>query len=97
MPIHTELYKNIVRLFSCGTNKTGESYIVEWNDSEGVIIRNYCGLKKSCSDMVHFDTSNNRFLAAGDDHSIKIWDMDNDEVLAVIDADGGLPVCHLLQ
>lgn len=47
--------------------------------------------------MVHFDTSNNRFLAAGDDHSIKIWDMDNDEVLAVIDADGGLPVCHLLQ
>ncbi|XP_011081521.1 protein TPR3-like isoform X3 [Sesamum indicum] len=79
------------RLFSCGTNKNGESYIVEWNETEGFIIRNYHGLSKCSSAMVQFDTSSNRFLAAGDEHLIKIWDMDNAEILAVIDADGGLP------
>ncbi|KAL3650682.1 hypothetical protein CASFOL_007085 [Castilleja foliolosa] len=79
------------RLFSCGTNKkTGDSYIVEWNENKGFIIRNYHGLSKCCSDMVHFDTSKNRFIAVGDEHSIKIWDMDNDQVLAMIDADGDL-------
>ncbi|KAL0311748.1 UNVERIFIED_CONTAM: Topless-related protein 1 [Sesamum radiatum] len=46
----------------------------------------------SADAMVQFDTSSNRFLAAGDEHLIKIWDMDNAEILAVIDADGGLPV-----
>lgn len=79
------------RLFSCGTNKNGESYIVEWNDSEGSIIRNYHGLSKRSSSFVQFDTCINQFLAAGDEHLIKIWDMDNDEVLAVLDGDGGLP------
>ncbi|KAI3467994.1 hypothetical protein Pfo_024657 [Paulownia fortunei] len=79
------------RLFSCGTNKNGESYIVEWNESEGLIIRNYHGLSKCSSAMVQFDTSTNRFLAAGDEHLIKIWDMDNAEILAVIGADGDLP------
>ncbi|KAL0291040.1 UNVERIFIED_CONTAM: Topless-related protein 1 [Sesamum angustifolium] len=79
------------RLFSCGTNENGESYIVEWNETEGFIIRNYHGLSKCSSAMVQFDTSSNRFLAAGDEHFIKIWDMNNAEILAVIDADGGLP------
>lgn len=87
---------NYLRLFSCGTNKNGESYIVEWNESEGLIIRNYHGLSKHSSAMVQFDTSINRFLAAGDEHLIKIWDMDYAEILAVIDADGGLPVGFLL-
>lgn len=79
------------RLFSCGTNKNGESYIVEWNESEGYIIRNYHGLSKCSSAFVQFDTCINQFLAAGDEHLIKIWDMDSDEILAVLDADGGLP------
>ncbi|KAG8375814.1 hypothetical protein BUALT_Bualt10G0139500 [Buddleja alternifolia] len=79
------------RLFSCGTNENGESYIVEWNETEGFIIRDYHGLGKCSSALVHFDTSSNRFLAAGDGHLIKIWDMDNEDILAVIDADGGLP------
>ncbi|GFQ00446.1 topless-related protein 1 [Phtheirospermum japonicum] len=85
------------RLFSCGTNKkTGDSYIVEWNEREGFIIRNYHGLSKCCSAMVHFDTSKNRFMAVGDEHLIKIWDMDSAEILAVIDADGDLTVGNLL-
>ncbi|KAK4491060.1 hypothetical protein RD792_001782 [Penstemon davidsonii] len=85
------------RLFSCGTNKQGESYIVQWDDSEGFIVRNYDGLSKLSSSMVHFDTSSNRFLAAGDDHLIKIWDVDCDEILAVIDADGGLPASPYIR
>ncbi|KAL8496924.1 hypothetical protein ACS0TY_020563 [Phlomoides rotata] len=79
------------RLFSCGTNENGESYIVEWSESEGFILRTYSGLSKYSSGMVQFDTAINRYLAAGDDHAVKIWDMDNTEILAVVDADGGLP------
>lgn len=41
---------------------------------------------------MQFDTAKNRFLAAGDDFSIKIWDMDNTQLLTCIDTDGGLPV-----
>ncbi|XP_051137730.1 protein TOPLESS-like [Andrographis paniculata] len=78
------------RLFSCGTNKNGESIMVEWNEMEGVVVRKYKGLSKYSSSAVRFATIHNRFLAAGDDHSIKVWDMDNAEVLAVLDAGGGL-------
>lgn len=41
---------------------------------------------------MRFDTAKDRYLAAGDDHVIKIWDMDKVELLTTIDADGGLPV-----
>ncbi|KAM7254034.1 hypothetical protein ACFE04_031716 [Oxalis oulophora] len=79
------------RLFSCGTSKEGESYIVEWNESEGVVKRTYQGFRKRSLGVVQFDTTKNRFLAAGDDFSIKFWDMDNLQILLSIDADGGLP------
>lgn len=59
-------------------------------------MRNYRGLCQLASGQVQFDTSNNKFLAAGDEHVIKVWDMDNADILAVIDADGGLPVCASL-
>lgn len=80
------------RLFSCGTNKEGESYLVEWNESEGTVKRTYHGLGKRSVGVVQFDTTKNRFLAAGDEFMIKFWDMDNVNLLASIDADGGLPV-----
>ncbi|XP_061981070.1 protein TOPLESS isoform X1 [Populus nigra] len=79
------------RLFSCGTSKDGESYIVEWNESEGAVKRTYVGFRKHSLGVVQFDTTKNRFLAAGDDFSIKFWDMDNVQLLTTIDADGGLP------
>ncbi|TXG69424.1 hypothetical protein EZV62_004359 [Acer yangbiense] len=79
------------RLFSCGTSKDGESYIVEWNESEGAVKRTYQGFRKRSLGVVQFDTTKNRFLAAGDDFSIKFWEMDNVQLLNSIDADGGLP------
>ncbi|XP_073055232.1 topless-related protein 1-like isoform X2 [Primulina eburnea] len=79
------------RLFSCGVNRNGEPYIVEWNEAEGVIVRNYLGLCKFHLDMVTFATCSNKFLVAGDDHKIKIWDVNKSEILASIEADGGLP------
>ncbi|CAH9092059.1 unnamed protein product [Cuscuta epithymum] len=79
------------RLFSCGTSKDGESHIVEWNESEGAVKRTYQGFRKRSYGVVQFDTTRNRFLAAGDDFSIKFWDMDNVQMLTSIDADGGLP------
>jgi hypothetical protein len=46
--------------------------------------------------VVQFDTTKNRFLAAGDDGYIKFWDMDNTDLLTQIDADGALPVSLFL-
>lgn len=83
------------RLFSCGTNKEGESYIVEWNESEGAVKRTYHGLGKRSVGVVQFDTTKNRFLVAGDEYLIKFWDMDNVSMLMSTDADGGLPVIAL--
>nr|KYP56781.1 Vegetative incompatibility protein HET-E-1 [Cajanus cajan] len=79
------------RLFSCGTSKEGESSIVEWNESEGAVKRTYQGFRKRSLGVVQFDTTKNRYLAAGDDFSIKFWDMDNIQLLTTVDADGGLP------
>ncbi|KAF5950537.1 hypothetical protein HYC85_012530 [Camellia sinensis] len=80
-------------LFSCGTSKEGESYIVEWNESEGAVKRTYHGLGKRSVGVVQFDTTKNRFLAAGDEFVIKFWDMDNVNLLTTTNAEGGLPIC----
>ncbi|KAF7805076.1 topless-related protein 3-like [Senna tora] len=78
------------RLFSCGTSKDGESFLVEWNESEGAIKRTYNGFRKKSAGVVQFDTTQNRFLAAGEDGQIKFWDMDNVNLLTSTDAEGGL-------
>lgn len=44
---------------------------------------------------MQFDTTRNRFLAAGDEFQIKFWDMDNPNLLTAVDAEGGLPVSIL--
>ncbi|GAV82484.1 WD40 domain-containing protein [Cephalotus follicularis] len=85
------------RLFSCGTNKGGDSYLVEWNESEGAVKRTYQGLGKRAVGIVQFDTTKNRFLAAGDDFTVKIWDMDNVNLLTSIDAEGGLPASPCIR
>ncbi|XP_021283560.1 protein TPR2-like isoform X1 [Herrania umbratica] len=85
------------RLFSCGTSKEGESHLVEWNESEGAIKRTYTGFRKRSLGVVQFDTTRNRFLAAGDEFQIKFWDMDNPNMLTAVDADGGLPASPRLR
>ncbi|KAK8595678.1 hypothetical protein V6N12_064192 [Hibiscus sabdariffa] len=85
------------RLFSCGTNKEGESFLVEWNESEGAIKRTYFGLGKRSGGIVQFDTTKNRFLAAGDDFTVKFWDMDNLNPLTSTTADGGLPLSPCIR
>ncbi|MQL85482.1 hypothetical protein Taro_017988 [Colocasia esculenta] len=85
------------RLFSCGTSKDGESHLVEWNETEGSIKRSYTGFRKRSLGVVQFDTTRNRFLAAGDEFQIKFWDMDNKDVLTTADADGGLPASPRLR
>lgn len=84
------------RLFSCGTSKDGDSFLVEWNESEGAIKRTYSGFRKKSTGIAQFDTTRNHFLAVGEDSQIKFWDMDNTNVLLSIDADGGLLVRNLI-
>ncbi|KAK8619660.1 hypothetical protein V6N13_135942 [Hibiscus sabdariffa] len=79
------------RLFSCGTSKDGDSFLVEWNESEGKIKRTYSGFRKNANGVVQFDTTRNRFLAVGDDSQIKFWHMDNTNILTSTEAEGGLP------
>ncbi|GLU01279.1 hypothetical protein SLE2022_185910 [Rubroshorea leprosula] len=78
------------RLFSCGTSKEGETHLVEWNENEGIVKRTYQGFTKRSLGLVQFDTSKNRYLAAGDDYLVKFWDMENPIPLATTDAEGGL-------
>ncbi|KAJ6397454.1 hypothetical protein OIU77_018463 [Salix suchowensis] len=85
------------RLFSCGTSKDGDSYLVEWNESEGSIKRSFVGFRNKSAGVVQFDTTQNHFLAAGDDGQIKFWDMENINVLASTDADGGLQTLPRLR
>jgi WD40 repeat protein len=71
--------------------------MVEWNENEGTIKRTYQGFQKRSLGVVQFDTTKNRFLAVGDDYSIKFWDMDNPSLLTTIDTEGGLPVSSCLN
>lgn len=71
---------------------------MEWNESEGAVKRTYIGLGKRSVGVVQFDTTKNRFLAAGDEYMVKYWDMDNINLLTTADAEGGLQVSfHLCQ
>jgi len=70
--------------------------LVEWNETEGAIKRTYSGFRKRSSGVVQFDTTRNRFLAAGDEFMIKFWDMDNPNLLTTTDAEGGLTVSRHL-
>lgn len=65
---------------------------MEWNESEGAIKRTYSGFRKQSLGVVQFDTTKNRFLAAGDEFQIKFWDMNTTNMLTAVSADGGLPV-----
>lgn len=65
---------------------------MEWNESEGAVKRTYHGLGKRSVGVVQFDTTKNRFLAAGDEFTIKFWDMDNTNMLTSVEAEGGLLV-----
>lgn len=79
------------RLFSCGSSKGQESFLVEWNDNDGTLKQRYFGLGKQYAGVVHFDTSK-KLLAAGDEFCVKFWDMNNQNLLFSTIADGGLPV-----
>lgn len=50
--------------------------MVELNECQGV-VKHYKWLPKDSVGDVHFDTIKNRYIAAGDDFNIKIWEMDN--------------------
>jgi hypothetical protein len=91
-PISSVQYFFPCRLFSCGTSKEGDSHLVEWNETEGAIKRTFNGFRKRSHGVVQFDTTRNRFLAAGDEFLVKFWDMDSTNILTTTDCDGGLLV-----
>nr|GMD76944.1 topless-related protein 4-like [Ipomoea batatas] len=85
------------RLFSSGTDMEGVSYLRELNDNSVTIKREYIGLGGQTTETVKFDTAKNRFLAAGDDFTVKFWEMDNENLYTTTDAGGALPVRPCLR
>lgn len=83
-----------IRLFSCGAGMDLMPHIVELNDRKGTIMRTYNGLCKQAVDRVKFDTTKNWLLAAGDEHMVKFWDMDNTNLLKTTVAEGYLQVIN---
>ncbi|KAJ3698217.1 hypothetical protein LUZ61_001922 [Rhynchospora tenuis] len=81
------------RLFSCGTmkDKSRSSFLMEWNEPHGAIIRCYSGLSSHEDGALQFDMANDRILAVGDDSLVKFWNVDRRVPLASCDAKGGLP------
>ena len=45
---------------------------------------------------MQFDINNNKYVAAGDSHVIKVWNVNDPQLLTVVNAGGVLPVCTLL-
>ncbi|KAK4478949.1 hypothetical protein RD792_014456 [Penstemon davidsonii] len=76
------------RFFSFGTNKEGDPYLVEWNETKGSIKHIYLSLLKRPPGIVQFDTTKN-ILAVGDNFMVKYWDLDNVNLLATTYANGG--------
>ncbi|KAL2479623.1 Topless-related protein 4 [Abeliophyllum distichum] len=85
------------RLFSCGTNKEGDSFLVECNERDGTVKRTYIGLAERAVGTVQFDTTKSRILAAGDEFMIKFWDMDNVNMLMTTDVEGVLPASPCIR
>ncbi|GKD72683.1 protein TOPLESS [Tanacetum coccineum] len=69
----------------------------KWMKAKAAVKRAYNGLGKRSHTVLQFDTTKNRFLAAGDEFVIKIWDMDNISLLTTIDAEGGLSVAPCIR
>ncbi|KAK1382894.1 hypothetical protein POM88_020629 [Heracleum sosnowskyi] len=85
------------RLFTSGTDEHGKPYIVEWQvrNGEREVKRAFQGLHE-CSGQLHFDLKN-CILAAGYNHQIRFWDIDNGSLLGVSIADGDLPDVPLIK
>ncbi|KAM7278645.1 hypothetical protein ACFE04_005779 [Oxalis oulophora] len=85
------IYADSTRIFSSGVGKDGKSFLLEYHEGEGSIIREYQGFSEGSLSPKIFDTTQGWFLAVGDDHAVKIWEMDSVELKTIIDAGGDLP------
>nr|CAD1840130.1 unnamed protein product [Ananas comosus var. bracteatus] len=79
------------RLFICGIREDGLAYLEQWDDRKWNKVCSYVGFNSQCDGVPQFDIANSRFLAAGEEHMIKFWDMGHFDPLTTTDAEGGLP------
>ncbi|XP_071709814.1 topless-related protein 4-like [Rutidosis leptorrhynchoides] len=85
------------RFFSLGTSNDGVSSLLEWNEYEGHVKRSYEGLvERQYPGTLHFDIANS-LLAAGDNFSVKFWDIDNEKLFTSTMTDGGLPAAPCVR
>ncbi|KAM7462173.1 hypothetical protein LguiA_030294 [Lonicera macranthoides] len=80
-------------VITCGDDKLIRVWDVTTGVKQYVFEGHEAPVYSICSHVsngIHFSTSKNKFLAAGDEHLIKVWDMNNVELLATIDVDGEL-------
>ncbi|KAM7462172.1 hypothetical protein LguiA_030293 [Lonicera macranthoides] len=80
-------------VITCGDDKLIKVWDVTTGVKQYVFEGHEAPVYSICSHVsneIHFGTSKNKFLAAGDEHLINVWDINNVELLATIDADGEL-------
>mmetsp|Transcript_11414 Transcript_11414/g.32382 ORF Transcript_11414/g.32382 Transcript_11414/m.32382 type:complete len:852 (-) Transcript_11414:806-3361(-) len=86
------------RVFSCGVGTyNGESTLVEWQEAQGKVSRQYVGYLNPGEKLARFDTAANRFILAGDDSHIKVWDMDEPGSVLRVPLDAELPAMPLVK
>ncbi|WJZ85351.1 hypothetical protein VitviT2T_004891 [Vitis vinifera] len=85
------------RLISCGTTKDGVSHLVEWHEMGSIMKRTIQGVNKCSFGVMQFDTAKNGLLVAGDDFSLKFWDLNAVDLVTPIDASEMLPASRLIR
>ncbi|RVW53884.1 Topless-related protein 1 [Vitis vinifera] len=87
----------IILLISCGTTKDGVSHLVEWHEMGSIMKRTIQGVNKCSFGVMQFDTAKNGLLVAGDDFSLKFWDLNAVDLVTPIDASEMLPASRLIR
>ncbi|KAK3238623.1 hypothetical protein CYMTET_51381 [Cymbomonas tetramitiformis] len=88
---HMVYSKDGRRLFSCGTGRENQPTLVEWNEIEGKLIRQYMGFHNTSEALVRMDVTADGYLAVGDEGYVKFWSMDQVAPVLVRDCEGTLP------
>jgi len=86
------------RMFSCGAAADGGSTLAEWDwaSEQGQVLRRYLGYGNTSQELMRPAVSANGYLAVGDEHRVKMWDMDSPVPVAMLDLSGQLPRCPLV-
>eukprot|EP00854_Cymbomonas_tetramitiformis_P015617 gene15617-18515_t len=78
-------------VYSKDGRRENQPTLVEWNEIEGKLIRQYMGFHNTSEALVRMDVTADGYLAVGDEGYVKFWSMDQVAPVLVRDCEGTLP------